>query len=248
MCSPLYCVGGGTWLGPFLTCPRYREDLQGVLVLADNLSITQSAAIVEDSPFLHAQLQGRGLLFKPSVGSVVWGTISSVSSGYATALVAGLFNARISLDDLRDRYTWQAGLDQWQLNSGHAGQQLPAVIAAGERIPLAISAVSATAGVITLETTVASNTDAAQAHDNAVAAHAALTTGKASSSKAAKKYSADVDDVSKPEAAAGAAGSAGQKRRRRAEQESEPTPAKASKKEKKEKKEKKSKSRKAERS
>jgi hypothetical protein len=78
----------------FVSEGAYGDSTTGVTV----------GRIFDENPVLHAVLGAEVLLFRPRIGQVVRGTVTSVGEGHVACLVAGLFNATILKEDMADGY------------------------------------------------------------------------------------------------------------------------------------------------
>jgi hypothetical protein len=56
--------------------------------------------MVDEYPHLHTRVQLEALLYKPTLGERMRGTVAGVSAGFVTLLVGGLFNASIASEHL----------------------------------------------------------------------------------------------------------------------------------------------------
>ncbi|XP_046376048.2 DNA-directed RNA polymerase I subunit RPA43-like [Haliotis rufescens] len=74
----------------------FCTDLQSVVIAYDNIKLLSALGnIMDDSPFLHLRLQADYILFKPTLGCVLKGTVNKMSKDHVGCLVHDRFNASI---------------------------------------------------------------------------------------------------------------------------------------------------------
>ncbi|XP_046569438.1 LOW QUALITY PROTEIN: DNA-directed RNA polymerase I subunit RPA43-like [Haliotis rubra] len=74
----------------------FCTDLQSVVIGYDNIKLLSSVGnIMDDLPFLHLRVQADYILFKPTLGCLLKGTVNKMSKDHVGCLVHDRFNASI---------------------------------------------------------------------------------------------------------------------------------------------------------
>ena len=79
----------------------------GVLIGYDNLKFLQHGGnIMDDQPCLHFDIQGEFIIFQPTVGSVLQGTVNKIGQDFVGCLVHDCFNASVPKPRHLDADSW----------------------------------------------------------------------------------------------------------------------------------------------
>jgi DNA-directed RNA polymerase subunit E'/Rpb7 len=95
---------------------KYSETLDGVPLSFSDLKFPKGkeyARIMTDQFWLHVDVCTKLLMFRPVVGSIVNGKINKISDNHISILIFALFNASISEQELRKKFTYNASLLSW---------------------------------------------------------------------------------------------------------------------------------------
>ncbi|KAI9592659.1 hypothetical protein BDF19DRAFT_450537 [Syncephalis fuscata] len=88
---------------------RYMSEVDGVVLAYGPIQFLQrNARIMYDSPFSHFFISTTLLVWRPSIGMILAGTINLQSRDHIGVLLHGTFNASIPSDLIpKDRYRWK---------------------------------------------------------------------------------------------------------------------------------------------
>jgi len=93
---------------------KYNESMGGVVISYSDVEVLQRCGkILYDNPFIHFYIAAKFLVFSPSIGSNLVGTVNKVSQGHIGLLVYGVFNASISSDLLSVNYSFNESGTGW---------------------------------------------------------------------------------------------------------------------------------------
>ncbi|KAL1924678.1 uncharacterized protein VTP21DRAFT_4332 [Calcarisporiella thermophila] len=92
---------------------KYVPQVEGVILSYDQVKfLTRKARIINEAPFCHFWISVKLLLWRPSIGMRLTGTISVQSPGHIGLVLYGTFNASIPLNQIpSDVYEWRPGDD-----------------------------------------------------------------------------------------------------------------------------------------
>ncbi|KAL0215839.1 hypothetical protein P9112_008023 [Eukaryota sp. TZLM1-RC] len=104
---------------------KYNHKYDGVVLSNTNISFPDdSGAIIDDSPFCRFEATADLVIFSPSIGSKLSGSVVHVSEDHISMLVFGVFNASIPRDTLDTQYKFHETDCCWY-RIGHEGSEDP---------------------------------------------------------------------------------------------------------------------------
>ena len=82
---------------------KYSDTLQAIPVAYEGIKILQrKGEIMEDSPFIHFDVQVKFIVFKPTVDSKLVGVVNKIGTDHIGCLVHRSFNASISKSNVKN--------------------------------------------------------------------------------------------------------------------------------------------------
>ena len=83
---------------------RYSEQYGGVLLSYSKPCVLQRCGtIFDEQPHIHFDVKFTACIFKPTVGSLLWGTVNKVGGDYIGCLVYDCFNAAVVIETQRQQ-------------------------------------------------------------------------------------------------------------------------------------------------
>jgi len=83
---------------------RYSEQYGGVLLSYSKPCVLQRCGtIFDEQPHIHFDVKFTACIFKPTVGSLLWGTVNKVGGDYIGCLVYDCFNAAVVVETQRQQ-------------------------------------------------------------------------------------------------------------------------------------------------
>lgn len=127
---------------------RYREDLKGVIVCYSKLQLMQrTGKIIDETPDVHFNVRAQALVFRPTPGMKLVGTVNKISSGYVGMLVGGIFNASISATHMQQHYSFNEKKQQWiAMHKTDSNKN----IALGSQLPFQVDRTHVAAGLVSI--------------------------------------------------------------------------------------------------
>ncbi|XP_067655979.1 DNA-directed RNA polymerase I subunit RPA43-like [Haliotis asinina] len=96
----------------------FCTDLESVVICYDNIKLLSSVGnIMDDMPFLHLRVQADYILFKPTLGCLLKGTVNKISKDHVGCLVHDRFNASL--------HRPRTHLNGWRGSLLRPGQEFP---------------------------------------------------------------------------------------------------------------------------
>ena len=164
--------------------------------------------ICDELPFVHTRVTVDALLFRPVLGQLLTGTVTSASTGHIGVLVAGLFNATLFDGDMSDGYIYDETREAWvalspkdddaqQVSTAVSGN--PTALLPGTVVTFRVTRIAHSGGIVQL--------------------FGSLSRGDGEDANSLERRAAEVDEVTEaaaqPDFAVAAATVATKKRRRR---------------------------------
>lgn len=100
---------------------KYNENLNGVPVAFSDLHFPKgkdSGRIISDSYWIHVDVMTSIVTFRPNVGTRLTGKITKLTDSHVSLLIYGMFNASISGEEMKCKYTYNYGASSWQSEEG----------------------------------------------------------------------------------------------------------------------------------
>lgn len=123
---------------------RYSESAGGVVVSYSDVSVASSkAAILYDSPYIHFAVKATFVIFAPTPGAHLIGSVTKVSPDHIGLLVSGLFNASIAATAVRSEFHYE--------NDGWHSRKTGSIIEIGSDVRFDVLKLHVTNGIITVD-------------------------------------------------------------------------------------------------
>lgn len=96
---------------------KFSDELKGVPITYSDIHFPvgkEFGRILDEQPWIHADVRTTMIVFQPCVGLSVRGRINKVSASYVSLLIYGMFNASISDTQLHSKsYSYREETQQW---------------------------------------------------------------------------------------------------------------------------------------
>jgi hypothetical protein len=99
---------------------RWNESLQAIPLFYSEPYFSknrQHGRVIAEYPWVHIELLVKFYVFKPVIGMVLRGKVNQLSSNHVSLLVAGIFNASITSEEMEKAYKYDETLETWQSGS-----------------------------------------------------------------------------------------------------------------------------------
>eukprot|EP00842_Homolaphlyctis_polyrhiza_P003172 jgi/Hompol1/3856/HPOL_003374-RA len=118
--SPLFSSNPLRGVNDYLN--TYVPELNGIVLSFSNVAFTSdTASIINESPFAHFYITATFTVFSPRVGGALLGVVNKVSSDHIGMLVHGVFNASIPSSEIpTDQYIWDSRALVWRFRINDA--------------------------------------------------------------------------------------------------------------------------------
>jgi DNA-directed RNA polymerase subunit E'/Rpb7 len=125
---------------------RYNDELQGIPMSYSKVNFPSGAAqvgkVLNENPWLHVKVNTTVLVFKPSKGDIIQGTVQFITESSVSLLCYGIFNSSIRFFDLEyGGYAWN------ELNECWEGAD-SSTIAMGDVMDFSIKSIMSNRGII----------------------------------------------------------------------------------------------------
>ncbi|ETW02156.1 hypothetical protein, variant [Aphanomyces invadans] len=124
---------------------KYCDPVQGVLLAFNSLQVINPYGhIINETPYIHVRIAADALVFRPTPGMQLTGTVSKVGSNHIGLLLAGVFNVSIAATEMPSGFVHNYHEDAW------IGQDSSA-IAVDDSVEFRVVKVHVAHGVISID-------------------------------------------------------------------------------------------------
>lgn len=100
---------------------KYNLDLDAMPLIYEEIKTTKGnehSKIIGEQPYLHQNISTNVVMFKPTVGELITGTIIRIAADGIFLVLYGMFNASISCSQISKNYTYNENSNSWESPDG----------------------------------------------------------------------------------------------------------------------------------
>lgn len=96
---------------------KWNEELGGVVLAYNNASLTEDhGKLIGASAYIHFHVSLKVLLWMPSIGAELTGTVNHISVDHVGLVTAGVFSVAIEADHLLPGHSYEGDSNTWRLS------------------------------------------------------------------------------------------------------------------------------------